>query len=275
MPRLNNEMHNQMLGMLQAGVSQRQVARRFDVHPCTVSHLLSRFNQAWSLNDRPRPGQPFVTTPRQQAFIRHRHLHNRFTAAATTAREIIGRHGRPIHARTVSRISKRHGIRCRRPYKGLQLKPHHRRYRLQWARQLLNQRQNWSHVVFSDESRFNVSNADGRSRLYRCLRERFADNSVLERDRFGGGGEMVWGAINLNFRSQLIGFFLKRGRLLTNLCCKVIMNLDDDFANFTIGIMTLFAITNCHWPICWMICFIQLVRLSFPYWLWRRVIPYT
>jgi hypothetical protein len=38
--------------------------------------------------------------------------------------------------------------------------------------------------------------------------------------------------------------------------------------------MTFFAITNYHWSICWMICFIQLVRLSFPYWLLRRVIPY-
>jgi hypothetical protein len=41
--------------------------------------------------------------------------------------------------------------------------------------------------------------------------------------------------------------------------------------------MTLFAITNCHWhwPICWLICFILFLRRSFPYWLWRRVIPYT
>jgi hypothetical protein len=39
--------------------------------------------------------------------------------------------------------------------------------------------------------------------------------------------------------------------------------------------MTLFAITNYHWPICWMICFIHFVRLSFPCWLWRLVIPYT
>jgi hypothetical protein len=29
------------------------------------------------------------------------------------------------------------------------------------------------------------------------------------------------------------------------------------------------------WPICWMICFILFVRLSFPYWRWRRVILYT
>jgi hypothetical protein len=28
---------------------------------------------------------------------------------------------------------------------------------------------------------------------------------------------------------------------------------------------------NYHWPICWVICFI----LSFPYWFWRRVVPYT
>jgi hypothetical protein len=47
------------------------------------------------------------------------------------------------------------------------------------------------------------------------------------------------------------------------------------FANSTLAIMALFAITNHHWPIYWMICFIQFVRLSFPYWIWRRVILYT
>jgi hypothetical protein len=30
-----------------------------------------------------------------------------------------------------------------------------------------------------------------------------------------------------------------------------------------------------HLHICWIICFIQFFILSFPYWLWRRVIPYT
>jgi hypothetical protein len=34
-------------------------------------------------------------------------------------------------------------------------------------------------------------------------------------------------------------------------------------------------VTNYHWPTCWMICFIQFVRLTFPYWPWRRVIPHT
>jgi hypothetical protein len=51
--------------------------------------------------------------------------------------------------------------------------------------------------------------------------------------------------------------------------------LKSSFANSSVVIMTLFAITNYHWSICWMICFIQFFRQSFPYWLWRRVIPYT
>jgi hypothetical protein len=59
--------------------------------------------------------------------------------------------------------------------------------------------------------------------------------------------------------------------------CKVIMNLiySHHFANSTVILMTLFAITSYHWPKYWMICFIECVRLSFPYWLWRRVIQYT
>jgi hypothetical protein len=40
-------------------------------------------------------------------------------------------------------------------------------------------------------------------------------------------------------------------------------------------IMTLFANTIYHWPVCWTICFIPFLRMSFPYWLWWRVIPYT
>ena len=46
-------------------------------------------------------------------------------------------------------------------------------------------------------------------------------------------------------------------------------------ANSTIAIMTLFVNPNYHLPICWMICVILFVRLSFSYRLWRRAIPYS
>ena len=76
---------------------------------------------------------------------------------------------------------------------------------MNWANQKLNvQHQNWTRVVFSDESRFNLSFADGRVRCYRRRNERFADSCGLESNRFGGGSVMVWGAINEGFLSDLI-----------------------------------------------------------------------
>jgi hypothetical protein len=72
-------------------------------------------------------------------------------------------------------------------------------------------------------------------------------------------------------------FLNEADNLQISWCCKVIMNLawNHNFANSTVAIMTLLAITNYHWPICWMIGLIQFFILSFPFWLWRRVIPYA
>ena len=74
---------------------------------------------------------------------------------------------------------------------------------MDWDIQKLNvQHQNWARVIFSDESRFSLSFADGS--CYHRRNERFADNCILESNRFGGGSVMVWGAINAGFCSDLI-----------------------------------------------------------------------
>ena len=58
---------------------------------------------------------------------------------------------------------------------------------------------------FSDESRFALSNSDGRIRVYRRSNERCPDCCVLQRDRFGGGGSvMVWAGISYRYRTQLV-----------------------------------------------------------------------
>ena len=56
-------------------------------------------------------------------------------------------------------------------------------------------RQQWDRVLFSNESRFNLSHHDGRIRVFRRRGERFADNCLIENDRFGGGSVIVWGGI--------------------------------------------------------------------------------
>jgi IS30 family transposase len=58
------------LGQIQAGLSNQQIANRFDVHRSTISRLHQRFGTTGTVNDRRRPGQRRVTTTRQDFNIR-------------------------------------------------------------------------------------------------------------------------------------------------------------------------------------------------------------
>ena len=165
MPRLSNTERERAVGMLQGNISMRTVARRLNCHPSTISRLQQRLRLTGSTIDRPRPGQPRVTTPRQDGYIRQLHLRNRFQTATATGGMVVGGRG-SVSAQTVRRRLQAAGLRARRPYVGPILTRLHRQRRMQWA--TLHQRwlrRQWAHVVFSDESRFTLSRADGRTRV--------------------------------------------------------------------------------------------------------------
>ena len=99
----------------------------------------------------------------------------------------------------------RQPIWTRRPCVGQMLTVRHQAARLQWAKRHFRWgRQQWPRVLFSDESRFNLSHHDGRIRVFRRRGERFADNCLIGRDRFGGGSLMVWGSIMGRKKTNLI-----------------------------------------------------------------------
>ena len=105
MPRRSNNDRNQALGMLRAGISTREVARLFNCHQSTVVRLRQRFQTTNNVSDRPRPGQPRVTTDQQDRHIRLQHLRNRFKTAVSTARETQWRHNPRISSASASQTA--------------------------------------------------------------------------------------------------------------------------------------------------------------------------
>ena len=80
----------------------------------------------------------------------------------------------------------------------------HCKRRRQWVRVLQGwTRRQWRNVLFSDESAFNVSFADGRVRTWSRRGERL-DHDNVERDRYGGGSVMVWAGIHHDRRKDLV-----------------------------------------------------------------------
>ena len=101
MPRLTIVQRERAVGMLQAGTRAGRVAQRFGVHPATISRLRSRLEATGSTDDRPRPGQPRVTTAATDRRIRLLHLRDRFRSASRTAAETPGIRNPRISDQTV------------------------------------------------------------------------------------------------------------------------------------------------------------------------------
>ena len=192
MPRLNQNQRIQALTMLARGDNVSNVSSAFGCHRNTIIRLSQRFQQTGGVADGRRSGRPRVTNPRTDRFITLKHLRRRFQTAISSAWQY------GISKQTVLRRLRqaRQPIRPRRPYVGQVLTARHRAARLQWAQRHFRWgRQQWARVLFSDESKFNLSHYDSRIRVFRRRGGRFADNCLIERARFVGGSVMVWGGI--------------------------------------------------------------------------------
>ncbi|GFY14672.1 transposable element Tc3 transposase [Trichonephila clavipes] len=90
---------------------------------------------------------------------------------------------------------------------GVPLTPAHLRRRSLWCREHRNWRDNeWGRVLFTDESRFSLSNDSHRILIWRKRGNRNHPSNIIERDRYGGRCVLVWGGIMLGSRTDLHTF---------------------------------------------------------------------
>ncbi|GFV58412.1 transposable element Tcb2 transposase [Trichonephila clavipes] len=96
------------------------------------------------------------------------------------------------------------GLFARRPLRCVPLTPAHRRRRSLWCREHRNWRdKEWGRVLFTDESRFSLSSDSHRILIWRERGSRNHLSNIIERDRYGGRGVLVWGGIMLGSRTDL------------------------------------------------------------------------
>ncbi|GFT19237.1 HTH_Tnp_Tc3_2 domain-containing protein [Trichonephila clavipes] len=99
---------------------------------------------------------------------------------------------------TVVVLFARRSVRC------VHLTPAHRRRRSLWCREHRNWRDNeWGRVLFTDESRFRLSSDSHRILIWRERGSRNHPSNIIERDRYGDRGVLVWGGIMLGSRTDL------------------------------------------------------------------------
>ncbi|GFY08742.1 transposable element Tcb1 transposase [Trichonephila clavipes] len=123
-------------------------------------------------------GRPRGTTPADDRYIVLQARRNRRQTAGEIARHTTQATGRPISRFTVARRLHGGGLFARRPVRCVPLTPAH-------------------------ESRFSLSSDSHRILIWRERGSRNHPSNIIERDRYGGRGVLVWGGITLGSRTDL------------------------------------------------------------------------
>ncbi|GFW52315.1 uncharacterized protein TNCV_2427621 [Trichonephila clavipes] len=189
---------------LEEGRSVTSVAAEFGIAHSIVSRLWRQFQTTGTAIRGFSSGRPRGTTPADDRYIVLQARRNRRQTAGEIARHTTQATGRPISRFTVARRLHGGGLFARRPVRCVPLTPAHRRRRSLWCREHRNWRDNeWGRVLFTDESRFSLSSDSHRILIWRERGSRNHPSNIIERDRYGGRGVLVWGGIMLGSRTDL------------------------------------------------------------------------
>ncbi|GFV71556.1 transposable element Tcb2 transposase [Trichonephila clavipes] len=192
-------------------------------------------------------GRPRLTTLANDRYIVLQAIRNRRQTAGETARHTKKATGRPISCFTVARRLHGGGLFARRPVLCVSFTPAHRSWRSLWCRKHRSWRDNgWGRVLFTDESRFSLSSDSHRILIWRERGSRNHPSNIIERDRYGGRGVLVWGGIMLGSRIDL--HFFDAGSINGTRCCNEILLPYVRLFRGAMGLQFLFMDDNapCH-----------------------------
>ena len=183
--------------MLEHGRTQRDVAWEFGVSQNCISNVCQRYQQTDSFRRRPGSGRRRATNAADDRYLSLLARRNPFQS--TRVLEGQFRHATANHLSDQSVRNRLHAnnLASRRPVVVTRMTAAHRRARVAFARHqsrwTFNQ---WSHVLFTNESRFSVDQPDGRIRVWINVGQRHTPQFRVEHNRWGGGSVMVWGGIS-------------------------------------------------------------------------------
>lgn len=190
---------------VQSGMTKAAAARQFKVSKQTVAYWIKIFKNRGTLKRGKRQGRPRKTSKRDDTVIsRICKSSPRMSAVQITA-EFNKTASSKIHPSTVKRRLRADGLFGRRPSRKPMVSAKNRRDRLDFARNHINwTTKDWSKILWSDESKFNLFSSDGIRFVRRPKNKRNDVRYMVPTVKHGGGSVMVWGCFSRDCVGPLV-----------------------------------------------------------------------
>ncbi|GBM18378.1 Transposable element Tcb2 transposase [Araneus ventricosus] len=201
---LDDFLRGRIIRRLECGHTQLEVSEELGIAQSIISRLWQRFQDDGNVSRCYSTGRPRVTTPNEDRYLAVTAKRNRRSTASDLSRQLSSATGTTVSRQTVYRRLGHIVLYARRPVRCVPLTATHCRLRLAWSREhALWTPQQWSCVMFSDESRFSLQSDSRRTFIWRAPGTCYHQENTIERHRYGGAGWLVWGGIILGSRTDL------------------------------------------------------------------------
>jgi transposase len=194
MRSITTQQRNDIISKLQSGLSVREVAEQIQVGRTTVNKVSKEF-----LNDRNKSkgGRPRKLTEADKRYCVHKVTRGRKDNAVQVKNEMIQDIGVNVSAQTVRRALQSRGMGSLPKEKKPALKEKNRIARLKWAKKYKDWTiDDWRRCIFSDETKINRYNSDGRVWSWIRDGESIQRRHISETVKHGGGSLMIWSCIS-------------------------------------------------------------------------------
>ncbi|GFX60092.1 transposable element Tcb2 transposase [Trichonephila clavipes] len=193
-----------VVGTLEGGQTEAEIAQAIGVSQSVISRIWNRFLETGSAGRRPGQGRRRATTPNEDSYLVLTARRHRNENAILLQQHLRSATGTTVSTQNVRNRLHDVGLYARRPMVCARLTSRHHRDRRQWATEHVTWRRNeWSNVLFSNESRFSAHSDNRRIFIRRDRGSRNNPAFVHESVRFGGGGMLVYGGISIDRRTDL------------------------------------------------------------------------
>lgn len=148
---------SQIVILHKQGLSQVEISKIMKCSRKAVQNAINRFSETGSYENRPKTGRKRILSPRNHRFLNRISLRNRTKSSKDLASDLWEHRKIQISAPSVRRYLKEGNLHGRRARRKPLLTEHHKKLRLEWAKQHQNwSSEDWAKIIWSDESNIEV-----------------------------------------------------------------------------------------------------------------------
>lgn len=196
---LTPNQRGQVLLLHQDGKSYREISKQLKLSVSACYQAVQHIKVHGTKNNVVRKRKPRKTNARTDRLIHRISKADRHKTAVDVHAEVSRQIDQKVSVRTIRRRLNEFGLMGRIGRKKPYISEKNRRARIAFAREHINwTSEQWSKVIFTDESKFNRFGSDGRSYVRRRIGEEFDWRCTKPTVKGGGGSVLIWGSMSIN-----------------------------------------------------------------------------